>query len=86
MKIKDIALKANNVTKQPTSSKVKSNKDVSSSKMKVHNKIMEKIESKLSSSESEQEQFEKIGDIALFVKRYHEGLIKRNTMLQIEGF
>ncbi|KAL5674049.1 hypothetical protein ACJX0J_018355, partial [Zea mays] len=29
---------------------------------------------------NEQEQFEEIGDIALFVKRYHEGLIKRNTI------
>lgn len=53
MKIKGIALKANNTTKQSTNSKVKPNKDVSYSKMEVHKKTKETIESHLSSSESE---------------------------------
>jgi ribosomal protein L12E/L44/L45/RPP1/RPP2 len=77
MKIKDVALKANKSTKQPSTSKSKANKEASASKAKAPKKIKEEVEtSSSSSSESESygEQYEEINDTALFMRKYRKGL------------
>jgi hypothetical protein len=61
MKIKDVALKANKSTKQPSTSKSMSNKEASTSKAKAPKKIKEEVEtSSSSSSESESNNMKKL--------------------------
>jgi ribosomal protein L12E/L44/L45/RPP1/RPP2 len=61
MKIKDVALKANKSTKQPSTSKSKANKEASASKAKAPKKIKEEVEtSSSSSSESESNNMKKL--------------------------
>ncbi|XP_066358250.1 uncharacterized protein [Miscanthus floridulus] len=75
MKIKDVALKANKSTKQASTSKPKSNKQASTSKPKAPKKAQEEVETTSSSEdESDNEQFEQIEDVALFMKKYQKGL------------
>jgi hypothetical protein len=74
----DVALKANKSTKRPSTSKSKSNKQASTSKTKAPKQIKE-VETTSSSSEdkSDSEQYEKVQDIALFLRRYQKGLKKQ---------
>lgn len=65
---KSIGLMANNTTKQSINRKIKTNKEPSSSRVEVHTKTKERLESTSSLSESDEEQFEEIGDITLIVK------------------
>ena len=53
MKIKDVALKDNKSTKAPSTSKLRPNKDASTSKPKASKTVKEEIESISSSSEDE---------------------------------
>ena len=65
-------------SKQGSISKSKINKQASTSKPKVIKQVQERVETTSSSSESENDddQYEKVDDVALFVKRYHKGLKK----------
>jgi hypothetical protein len=76
---KDVALKANKSSKQGSTSKSKINKQASTSKPKVTKQVQEIVETTSSSSESENgdDQYEKVDDVALFMKRYHKGLKKQ---------
>jgi hypothetical protein len=78
MKIKDIALKANKETRNSHGNKANFSKDASTTKVKTSKKIKEMVVVSSSSSESDSEDdpHEEIGDIALFVKKYHKGLKK----------
>jgi transposase len=78
MKNKDVALKANKSTKQASTSKSKFNKQASTSKPKAPKQVQEQIETTSSSSEdeSDHEQYEEVGDVALFMKRVQKGLNK----------
>ena len=73
IKIKDVALKANKSSKQGSTSKSKINQQASTSKQ-----FQERVETTSSSSESknDDDQYEKIDDVALFMKRFHKGLKK----------
>jgi hypothetical protein len=73
---KDVALKANKSSKQGSTSKSKINKQASTSKPKVTKQVQEIVETTSSSSESENydKQYEKVDDVALFMKRYHKRL------------
>jgi predicted RNA binding protein with dsRBD fold (UPF0201 family) len=72
MKIKDVALKANKSSKQGSTSKSKINKQASTSKPKVFKQVQEQVETTSSSSEDENndEQYEKVVDVALFMTRF----------------
>jgi hypothetical protein len=78
MKIKDIALKANKTTKNSHASKTNFSKNESTTKVKTSKKAKENVVISSSSSErdSEDESHEEIGNIALFVKKYHKELKK----------
>jgi hypothetical protein len=78
---KDVALKANKSSKKGSTSKSKINKQTSTSKPKVTKQVQEIIETTSSSSESENsdDQYEKVDDVALFMKWYHKGLKKQGT-------
>jgi hypothetical protein len=78
---KDVALKANKSSKQGSTSKSKTNKQASTSKPKVTKHVQEIIETTSSSSESENgdDQYEKVDDVALFMKRYYKGLKSKGT-------
>jgi hypothetical protein len=79
IRIKDVALKANKSSKQGSTSKSKINKQASTSKLKATKQVQERVETTSSSSESENDddQYEKVDDVALFVKRFHKGLKKQ---------
>ena len=76
MKIKDVALKANKLSKQGSTSKSKINKQASTSKPKAIKQVQEQVETISSSSkdENDDEQYEKVDDVALFMKRFQKGL------------
>jgi hypothetical protein len=76
---KDVALKANKSSKQGSNSKSKTNKQASISKPKATKQVQERVETTSSSSESENddEQYEKVDDVSLFMKRFHKGLKKQ---------
>jgi hypothetical protein len=76
---KDVALKANKSSKKGSTSKSEINKQTSTSKPKVTKQVQEIIETTSSSSESENsdDQYEKVDDVALFMKWYHKGLKKQ---------
>ena len=73
IKIKDVALKANKSSKQGSTSKSKVNKQAQSKQ------VQEQVETTSSSSESENndDQYEKMDDVALFMKRFQKGLKKQ---------
>ena len=75
IKIKDVALKANKSSKQGSTSKSKINQQASTSKPKASKQVQERVETTSSSSESknDDDQYEKIDDVALFMKRFHKG-------------
>jgi hypothetical protein len=75
----DVALKANKSSKQGTTSKNKSSKQASTSKPNVPKQEHQVEETTSSSSETEHgdESYEKVDDIALFMRRYHKGLKKQ---------
>ena len=79
IKIKDVALMANKSSKQGSTSKSKTNKQASISKPKAIKQVQERIETTSSSSESEHDddQCEKVDDIALFMRRFHKELKKQ---------
>ena len=72
IKIKDVALKANKSSKQGSTRKSKINKEASTSKPKAIKQVQEQVETTSSSSEDENndEHYEKVDDIALFMKRF----------------
>jgi hypothetical protein len=76
---KDVALKANKSSRQGSTSKSKTNKQASTSKLKATKQVQERVETTSSSSESEHDddQYEKVDDFALFMKRFHTGLKKQ---------
>jgi hypothetical protein len=76
---KDVALKANKSSKQGSTSKSKINKQASTSKPKVTKQVQEIVETTSSSSESEKcdKQYEKVYDVAFFMRRYHKWLKKQ---------
>ena len=80
IKIKDVALKANKSSKQGSTSKSKINQQASTSKPTASKQVQERVET-TSSSESENknddDQYEKIDDVALFMKRFHKRLKKQ---------
>jgi hypothetical protein len=75
---KDVALKANKSSKQGSTSKTKTNKQASTSKPKAPKQEQEVVET-TSSSESDNcdESYEKVDDVALFMRIYHKGLKKQ---------
>ena len=75
---KDVALKANKSSNQGSTSKFKINKQSSTSKPKASKQVQERVETTSSSSESEydDDQYEKVDDVALFMRRFHKGLKK----------
>jgi hypothetical protein len=77
--IKDVALKDNESSKQGSTSKSKINKQASTSKPKATKQVQERVETTSSSSESgnDNDQYEKVDDVALFMKRFHKGLKKQ---------
>ena len=79
IKIKDVALKANKSSKQGSTSKYKINQHFSTSKPKASKQVQERVETTSSSSESEHDadQYEKVDDVALFMRRFHKGLKKQ---------
>jgi len=76
---KDVALKANKSSKQGSISKSKTNKQASITKPKAIKQVQERVETTSSSSESEHDddQYEKVDDVALFMRRFHKGLKKQ---------
>jgi hypothetical protein len=76
MKIKEVALKANKSSKQGTSSKAKGSKQASTSQPNETKQVQQNNDTSSSSSEDEDDgsDFKKIGDMALFIKKYHKGL------------
>jgi hypothetical protein len=76
---KDVALKTNKSSKQGSYSKSKTNKQASTSKPKAAKQVQERVETTSSSSESENddEQYENVNDVALFMKMFHKGLKKQ---------
>ena len=79
IKIKDVALKANKSSTQSSTSKSKINKQASTSKPKAIKQVQERVEttSSLSESENDDDQYEKVVDVAIFMKRFHKGLKKQ---------
>ena len=79
IKIKDIALKTNKSSKQGSTSMSKINQQASTSKPKASKQVQERVKTTSSSSESENDddQYEKIDDVALFMRRFHKGLKKQ---------
>ena len=79
IKIKDVALKANKSSKQGSTSKSKINQQASTSKPKASKQVQERVDatSSWSESENDDDQYEKVDDVALFMKRYHKGLKKQ---------
>ena len=75
MKIKDVALKANKASKRGSTSKSKINKQALRSKPKAIKQVQEQVETTSSSSEDENddEHYEKVDDVALFMKRFQKG-------------
>ena len=88
IKIKDVALKANKSSKQSSISKSKINKKASTSKAKVIKQVQERVETTSSSSESknDDDQYEKVDDVALFMKRFHKGLKKQGYKVVKRNF
>ena len=88
MKIKDVALKANKSSKRGSTSKSKINQQVSTSKPKVSKQVQQRVENTSSSSESENDddQYEKIDDVALFMRRFHKGLKKQGYKVVKRNF
>ena len=88
IKIKDVALKANKLSKQGSTSKSKINQQASTSKPKASKQVHERVETTSSSSESENDddQYEKVDDVALFMKRYHKGLKKQGYRVVKRSF
>jgi hypothetical protein len=78
MKIKDVALKDNKPNKPSISIKIKGSKQPSTSKPKEVKKVQEFKGTTSSSSEdkSDDADYEKIKDIALFMSKYKKGLKK----------
>ena len=74
IKIKDVALKANKSSKQDSTSKSKINQQASTSKPKASKQVQERVETTSSSSESEHDddQYEKVDDVALFMSKFKE--------------
>ena len=85
---KDVALKANKSSKQGSTSKSKTNKQASISKPKAIKQVQERVETTSSSSESEHDddQYEKVDDVALFMRRYHKGLKKQGYKVVKRSF
>ena len=81
IKIKDVVLKANKSSKQGSTGKSKISQQASTSKLKASKHVQERVETTSSSSESENddEQYEEIDDVALFMKRFHKGQKKQAT-------
>ena len=79
IKIKDVALKANKSSKQGSTSKSKINKQASISQPKAIQQVQEQVEttSSWSEHENDDEHYEKIDDVALFMKRFQKGLKKQ---------
>ena len=75
---KDVALKANKLNKQGSTSKSKTNKQASISKPKAIKQVQERVETTSSSSDSEHDddKYEKVDDVSLFMRRFHKGLKK----------
>jgi hypothetical protein len=73
----DVALEANKSTKQPSTSKSKSNKQASTSKPKAPKQVKEVETTSSSEDESDNEQYEKVKDVALFLRRYQKGRKKQ---------
>ena len=88
IKIKDIALKGNKSSKQGSTSKSKINQQASTRKPKASKQVQERVETTSSSSESENndDQYEKVDDVALFMKRYHKGLKKQGYKVVNRSF
>jgi hypothetical protein len=64
---KDVALKANKSSKQDSTSKSKTNKQASTSKPKIPKQVQE-VDPQV--SENSDEPYEKVDDVALFMRRY----------------
>ena len=75
IKIKDVALKDNKSSRQGSISKSKINQQASSSKPKASKQVQERVETTSSSSESknDDDQYEKVDDVALFMKSITRG-------------
>ena len=88
IKIKDVALKAKKSSKQGSTSKSKINQQASTSKLKASKQVQERVETTSSSSESEHDddQYEKVDDVALFMRRYHKGLKKQGYKVVKRSF
>ena len=80
---KDVALKANKSSKQGSTSKSKTNKQASISKPKAIKQVQERVETTSSSSESEHDddQYEKVDDVALF----YEEVSQRIEEARVQG-
>ncbi|XP_066333653.1 uncharacterized protein [Miscanthus floridulus] len=78
MKFKYVALKADKSINQASTSKFKSIKQASISKPKAPKQVQEQMETTSSSSEgeSDNEKYEEVGDVAIFMKRFQKGLKK----------
>jgi hypothetical protein len=79
IKIKNVALKANKTSKQGSPSKSKVNKQASISMLKAIKQVEEQVETTSYSSDDENdvEQYEKVDDVALFMKRFQKRLKKQ---------
>ena len=71
MKIKDVALKDNKSTKAPSTSKLRPNKDASTSKPKASKTVKEEIESTSSSSEDESDSLLQQAYHSRFINPHH---------------
>ena len=77
MKVNDVALKATKSSKPSSSSKNKSSKQTPSSQPKKEKEVVQPSEEPSSSSSDDEdngEDFKRIDDMALFMKKYHKGL------------
>ncbi|XP_066374073.1 DEK domain-containing chromatin-associated protein 4-like [Miscanthus floridulus] len=87
MKIKDVALKANKNSKQSALSSSKNSKQLSSSQSKSIKPSKQEVETTSSSEgESDGEQYEKIDDMALFMRRFNKGIKKNGYKLMKRRF
>ena len=88
MKIKDVALKANKASKRGSTSKSKINKQASTSKPKAIKQVQERVETTSSSSEDENgdEHYDKVDNVALFMKRFQKRLKKQGYKVVKRSF
>ena len=75
-------------TKQGSTSNSKINQQASTSKPKASKQVQERVGTTSSSSESENndDQYEKIDGVALFMKRFHKGLKKQGYKVVKRNF